>query len=293
MMHEIALSAGDLRLSVRPDWGGRVAAFRHAQAGDILLPIEAMAFDPEAWPKAGAYPLAPFHNRIRDAHFIFAGREARLAPHPSAAPHALHGMTSRLPWTVADARPDQVTLVCRWAANPAWPWSFEARQQFFLYAEGLTLTLGIENLDTAPMPAGLGWHPYFAPPLEVAHDARGWWPHDEEFLPQGNRQDATEAALPARGRTAYLSDWRTLEIRQPGGLVTEITADPIFTNCVVHWDAAGYACIEPVTHVADAVSLGDQAPPDDAMDVLPPNSQLAGQIDLRVRVVAAIKAQNA
>jgi aldose 1-epimerase len=80
-MREIVLSAGDLRLVVRPEWGGRVAAFRHARAGDILIPIEAVEFDPEAWPKAGAYPLAPFHNRIRDARFRL--RRPRGPPRPA------------------------------------------------------------------------------------------------------------------------------------------------------------------------------------------------------------------
>jgi aldose 1-epimerase len=282
-MREIALSAGELRLSVRPEWGGRVAAFRHVRAGEILVSIEATAFDPEAWPKAGAYPLAPFHNRIRDARFTFAGREARLPAHPSSTPHALHGMASRLPWTVTDSGESSVALTLRRPADAAWPWTFEAMQRLTLDPDGLSVELVITNLDTVPMPAGLGWHPFFAAPLGVSHDARGWWPHDAAFLPLGQRRTAAETAAPAPGRTAYLADWSKVEIRQPGGLVTAVTADPAFTNLVLHWDASGYACAEPVTHVADALTLAGDLRSADAIDVLPSAGELAGRIDLRIR----------
>jgi aldose 1-epimerase len=285
-MREIVLSADELRLTVRPEWGGRVASFSHARAGDILVPIEVTEFDPEAWPKGGAYPLTPFHNRVRDARFAFAGREAQLASHPSSAPHALHGMASRLPWTVAGQDTASVTLTLHRLADAAWPWTFEVTQRLTLDSGGLSVELAIVNLDTAPMPAGLGWHPFFTPPLAIDQDARDWWPHDAAFLPIGERRDAAEAEAPAPGRTAYLADWSKVEIRQPGSLAIAITADPAFTNLVLHWDAAGYACAEPVTHVADALTLAERLPSDDAIDTLPPAGRLAGRIDLRIRATA-------
>jgi aldose 1-epimerase len=195
-------------------------------------------------------------------------------------------MASRLPWTVAEESAASVTLTLRRAADAAWPWTFKVAQSLALDPDGLTVELAIINLDTAPMPAGFGWHPFFAPPVAVTHDARGWWPHDSAFLPLGERRDAAEAGAPAKGRTAYLVDWTQVEIRQPGGLFTAVTADPVFGNLVLHWDAAGYACVEPVTHVPDALTLAGRLAPADAIDVLPPAGRLASRIDLRVHAPA-------
>ena len=42
-----------------------------------------------------------------------------------------------------------------------WPWHYIATQTLTLRADSLDLALSVENRDSTPMPAGLGWHPYF------------------------------------------------------------------------------------------------------------------------------------
>jgi aldose 1-epimerase len=57
-------------------------------------------------------------------------------------------------------RPDGAMLLYRHEPD-AWPWRYEARQEFSLSGDSLTLRLGLTNLSDSPMPAGLGLHPYF------------------------------------------------------------------------------------------------------------------------------------
>ena len=92
-MHTVVLSNATWSLGVLPAWGGRIAHL-NAEGLDILLPINASQFDPLDWPRAGAYPLMPYSNRIRNARLQFAGTEHALPAHhlgadkPGADAHA-------------------------------------------------------------------------------------------------------------------------------------------------------------------------------------------------------------
>ena len=56
----------------------------------------------------------------------------------------------------------------------AWPWAYHATQRFTLTPSGLTVELSLSNQSAAPMPAGLGWHPYFprTPRVTITADVR-------------------------------------------------------------------------------------------------------------------------
>lgn len=55
----------------------------HERFGDILIPTTGPEFDPLNWPKAGAYPLFPYHNRLVGAAFEHEGRHYEVLPHPA------------------------------------------------------------------------------------------------------------------------------------------------------------------------------------------------------------------
>jgi aldose 1-epimerase len=271
---DLTLAAGPLRLCLRPGWGGRVVRLTHVRRGEILLPIEARRFDPEAWPRAGAYPLIPFHNRVEAATFEHAGRIARLPPHPAYLPHALHGMTSRMVWRGRQRAPGRADLTVERAADAGWPWRFAARQVFALDPRGLTVTLHLGNLDTAPMPGGLGWHPYFPAPARVVDDARIGWPLRPDLLPA----HGPVARAMLSGPTLYLAQWRVVTVLLRGGLRVRLHRPCGLPHLVIHRPPGPFVCVEPVSHVANALNHPGQ--PD--MGPIAPGARMVARVRLEI-----------
>lgn len=274
-MGDVTLRAGAMHLHLRPGWGGRVIALRHATAGDLLVPVTDADFRPENWPRAGAYPLIPFHNRVRGALFHFAGRSACLPAHPDTAPHALHGAGSRKAWETVMAGPDAALLRLNHAGDASWPWRFEAEQRFTLEPDALRVDLALRNLDSADMPAGLGWHPYFPAPARFSHDATTGWPMRGDYLPTGEKRAAADVG----GPTQYLSDWRFVTIALPSGAVLRLTASPELRHLVLHAPAGPFACAEPVSHLANALADPPHDPAD-GMHRLAPGGHFSARLRL-------------
>ncbi|MBN9062758.1 MAG: hypothetical protein BGP06_15725 [Rhizobiales bacterium 65-9] len=263
------LAAGDLRATVAPEQGGRVAGFwrdnSDGSRSHILVPMGSVRFDPLAWPKAGLYPLAPWSNRIANARFSAAGRAVALTPHPACPPHALHGFSHTLPWSLE--KRGATSLSMRFSHDGAgheWPWSFEVEQSVRLDAVGLTLEMSIVNRSREPMPAGFGAHPFFAASAgdEAAFSAGALWDVDDagcaiakRGLTAGDRR--LRIASGSEGITAHFSEWDGIAAlnRRDGSRIL-LQASPELRHLVVHAPgSAGYFCLEPVSHVVDAFNL--------------------------------------
>lgn len=258
----IVLAAGDWAATLRPDLGGAVAGLTW-QGRDILRPTPAEATDPL---DTACFPLVPYANRIAGGRFAFGDREAALEVLPRFAPNALHGDGWRAPWRVLRSGADGVELVFEHAAG-GWPWTYEARQIFSLTQAGLTVGLSIRNLDSAPMPAGLGLHPYFpaGPDSRLTVEATGVWTVDDSLIPT---RLAPPAAIqdwshgPRLGEAVAVdhcyAGWTGPARLSQGDLTILVSASPeagwlhVFTPA-----GAGYACLEPVSHRPDAVNAPD------------------------------------
>lgn len=247
---DTVLRAGLLRLWLRPAWGGRVMTFTHATAGDVLLPITDPVFEPEKWPRAGAYPLVPFHNRVEGARFSHGGRNAVLPAHPASMPHALHGMGSRLPWKLHGATAHTADLRLTRAADRIWPWSFQARQVLELDPQGLSLRLELTNTDDVPMPGGLGWHPYVPRPVRLYDNAQIGWPVGADYLPCSGPVER----LGLTGDTLYLMRWSQVVATLQSGLTLCFHQPAGLPHLVIHQPPGPFACIEPVSHLANALT---------------------------------------
>lgn len=66
-----------------------------------------------------------------------------------------------------------------------WPWLYRVRQHFSLEETGLEVSLSLDNLSDAAMPAGLGWHPYCPRNKYTVYHGlhRGEWHNDPHCLP--------------------------------------------------------------------------------------------------------------
>ena len=176
----ISLADGELTLELLPDLGAAVASLRY-QGRDVLRPTPPGAGDPF---DTAAFALVPFANRIADGRFRVGGREVRIERNAPGQAHPLHGHAWRGPWRVESAVGARAVLSFEHPAD-SWPWHYIATQTLTLRADGLEVLLTLQNRDSTPMPAGLGWHPYFhkgAGALLQAH-VEGVWLTDEELLP--------------------------------------------------------------------------------------------------------------
>lgn len=233
----LVADAGDARLTVDAAAGGRISSL--VVAGQELL-VTAADY-PVGW---GCYPMAPFAGRIRDGRFPFSGRSYQVPR--NLPPHAIHGTVFTRPWTVTG--PDTMAI----DLGPDWPFAGRVRQCFRLRGDALRVELALDADE--PMPASLGWHPWFrrvlagtdgratAPSgeVELEFEAGAMWVRDGagiptgEHIPPGPRPwDDCFTDITAGPRLVW-----------PGALSLEVRSD---AEQWVVYDAPDALCVEPQT----------------------------------------------
>jgi aldose 1-epimerase len=172
------LRAGDVRVVVRPEQGGRLGS---VTIGGRELLVTGHPLGPVRW---GSYPMAPWAGRIRRGQFWFKGQAHQL---PLAAPpHALHGVVLDRPWQVV--APDAIAI----DMDERWPYRGRVTQRFAVSEDGLDVEMTLEADE--PQPAVIGWHPWFRRALEpggvpvtLALHAAEMLVRDAEGMPSGER----------------------------------------------------------------------------------------------------------
>lgn len=256
---DIEIGKGALVASFRPSAGGRMSRLRHSDFGDILVPMTADVFDPLYWPKAGAYPLFPFHNRVLGGLLHHLGKTFRLAPHPAVAPDALHGPAHRRVWQVTERASDRISMVLQYRPDADWPFAFRAEQHILIGENCLTISLALQNTGPSVMPGGMGWHPFLDVAMDApaSSDAAFEWPMDETGVPSDLRVARTQSLLPAEPFTLHLQDWTFAGAKMRGGARVAITATPGLSHLVCH-RMSGYLCLEPASHRAGIFSVSER-----------------------------------
>ena len=252
------LHAGALRLAVRADLGGAIAGLWHRDT-PILRSSE-----PAVLPGAresGCFPLVPYSNRLGYRHFRWKGREYTTQPNFDDSPHSVHGVGWLRAWEMVSHSAQEVVLRLRHAPDADWPFEFEATQYFTLTAHTLSLQMSIANTGDVAQPAGLGWHPYF--PKRA---------RSRMHIELSDRWETDATQLPIR------------KLAQPG--IDSDVAHLDFDNCFEGWQGPArirdekfslqltsslpclvvytpqdkdYFCVEPVSHVSNAIHMADPA----------------------------------
>lgn len=297
------LRAGALTMDVAPALGGRIASLTSVVKGgariDWLVPMSEAClregFDGQVWPKAGCYPLLPFSNRIRDGRFQWGGREIDLAPHPGQ-PHAMHGLAHARAWEVEQLNASSIVLGLRYVPEPGnWPWPFTAMQTLTLNPDGLEAVMTLRNEGDSDMPAGGGFHPYIprGRGMHVQFDAATMWPVDAGEVairrePITMREDFHRArALPDDALSVYYSEWKQRAVVScADGATLTLSADDPLDHFILHAPAGQpYVCLEPVSHVADAVNLAGQGWEGTGLRVLAPGKTMRLRMLFQVAAV--------
>ncbi len=218
--------------------GGRVASL--VVDGRQLL--RTAGDGPIAW---GSFPMAPYAGRIRDGVLTFDGRTIHLPI--TMPPHAIHGTVLGRRWRIVGEGTIATDL------GPDWPFAGRVVQRFELSAGALVCRLELHADE--PMPASIGWHPWFIRHLPG--------------VPGGLGLDLEARAIYARDRdgiaTARLvtpppGPWdecftdlrRPPVLRWPGFL--ELTVESDCPDWVVYTIPTDALCLEPQTAPPNALN---------------------------------------
>lgn len=244
------LAAPGARAVVDLVHGGRLASL--VIDGRELLVTEGVGR--MAW---GSFPMAPFAGRVRDGGFSFRGRRHRL---PLALPpHAIHGTVMDQSWHRLDERSIGTEL------GPDWPFAGRAIQRFDLREGRFAFRLEIHADE--PMPASIGWHPWFrrrlrtadpagvavpgslSPPVELDLDASSMYVRDAAGITTLDRV----APVPGPWDDCFTDLRRPPVLRWPG--VLELTIESDCPDWVVYTVPDEALCVEPQTAPPDALNL--------------------------------------
>ncbi|HEX7441773.1 MAG TPA: aldose 1-epimerase [Caldimonas sp.] len=276
------LHAGALRLALRPDLGGSIAGLWHRDT-PILRSVEPAALGGAR--QSGCYPLVPYSNRLGFRHFRWKGSEYTTAANFEGSPHSLHGVGWMRPWEIVSSSAVEVVLRCRHGGDADWPFAFEATQYFTLSPAAMSVQMVLTNRADVAQPVGLGWHPYF-PKRE----------RSRLHIELAQRWDSDVTQLPIR------------KVVQPG--IDSDIAHLDFDNCFEGWRGPArirdekfslqltsslpylvvftpqdrdYFCVEPVSHVSNAIHMADPAA--HGLRSLAPGESIDAAMKLEVGVV--------
>jgi aldose 1-epimerase len=193
----LRLSGAGVDVAVDLAHGGRIASVV-IDAREILVTGDP---DPLRW---GAYPMAPYAGRVRDGRFTFEGRDYTLPL--GMPPHAIHGAAMHRGWGRVDAATIATEL------GPDWPFAGRVVQHFAL--ESRRFAVRMELQADEPMPASIGWHPWF---LRRPRDVGG---------PASQKAAVTSAERDEPGPVELDLDAGAIYERDADGIATRRTVPP-------------------------------------------------------------------
>jgi aldose 1-epimerase len=254
----LELRAGNLRLALRPDLGGCIAGLWR---GDVAVLRSGEPGALEGSRQSGCYPLAPYSNRLGYKRFRWQGHDYTTQTNFDDNPHSVHGIAWQRPWSVTAQSETEAELQLVHTGDADWPFAFELRQRFVLTPGALEVHLVFSNTAAQPQPVGLGWHPYFP----KRHHSRlhieltDRWENDPSGLPTRKvPQPGIDSDVSHLGFDNCFEGWRGPARIRDEKLSMRLTSSlpylVVFTP-----DTKPYYCVEPVSHVSNAVHMSDPA----------------------------------
>ena len=256
----LELTAGALRLALRPDLGGAIAGFWH-DTTPILRSCEPGELVSSR--ASGCFALAPYSNRIGYRRFRWQGRDFTTAPNYDAGnPHSLHGTAWQQAWRVNSADATHAELALTHVADAHWPFAFDLVQRFELTENALTLHLALTNIDARTQPVGLGWHPYFPRRSRSRLHAECTQRWESDATTQLPTHRAQQGGIDGEVRHLDFDNcfegWRGAASLRDEKLALKLTSS--LPYLVVYTPPTrDYFCVEPVSHVSNAHHMAEPA----------------------------------
>lgn len=292
--------------SILPELGFNCFQFAAPAGGklvEVLWASPDFASAKERASGSGIPILFPFPGRIPGTAFEWDGKRYPLEPGDPFG-NAIHGFCHTRPWRIIEKSANQVIGEFQAAMDDPgllhrWPSDFRLRATYFVGPGKLHLHYRAENTGSAPLPCGLGVHPYFRLPLAgtSANDCivslpvtKSW--ELTQMLPTGKVLDVPNAeALQCGERFEALqldnvftglqfeSEHCTALIRDPASNIqVAIVWDRAWRECVVYTPGNREAiCIEPQTCCPGAIVMNPRGI-DAGLRILPPGASFEAKV---------------
>ena len=155
-------------------------SFQH-DANEILRPTpDSVIQQPKVYEFAG-FPLMPYSGPLFGPGFTFDGVNHALDRTVSEEPTATHGDAWIAPFDIVQQSESMLSLKLEHVPEAGtFPFRWQGAVRYELSDRGLLISLRVTSRDHRPMPAGIGFHPYFPKPkgTRLAFGAAGVWPAD-------------------------------------------------------------------------------------------------------------------
>lgn len=249
----ISLTLGEIELDIEPGIGGGISRFDW-RGHNVFRSTD----NAKGALQLANFPLVPFSGRIAGGSFSYGDKVLKLPPNNTEADttQPLHGHGWLSQWNVDRQNANAVQLSHNHDGS-IWPWAYGAEQTISLRENGYIHSVSLTNLSGKAMPAGLGLHPYF--PRENARlhlDTDGMWENDDNMIPSAH---VSAQPIPDWGNdrpydNVFTGRSSDVTIDWPGYRMRMIP-DPAFSFTHVFRPAGeGFFCVEPVSHMPDAVN---------------------------------------
>ncbi len=276
---------GSQKLGLVPAMGGSVAAWqlnRNSFAPfDLFRPWDGAdhAGDPLRVARA-SYPLAPWSNRISGGGFVVDGQFYPVAPNAADMHFPIHGDAWQQPWQVTNQEPTSLEMKLESNCFNGNPHHYQAVQSFKLVDGGMDQSLTVTHLGDAPLPYGLGLHPWLPRNEQTTLQAKvdGVWLSHPDCLPEKHVTNFPpswdlNAGISAAGTLidncftgwdgAAQVTWPDQRLQltlSQSKVIAEVSTHFSQPNCLLVFRkvAGEHFCIEPVSHPIDAFHLPNQ-----------------------------------
>jgi aldose 1-epimerase len=285
----VALAQGGYELVVAPGFGARIVSFRHG-ARCLLRPTpEAVLASPKVYEFAG-FPLMPYSGPLFGPGFTFAGLAHALHRTVREEPTATHGDAWISSFAVTQSDPAALTLEMEPVPEPGtFPIRWHGFVRYQLSDRGLSVRLRVTSRDHRPMPAGIGFHPYFPKykGTRLKFEALGVWPADApEAVATGcgkligglSFREGPDVSDMVVDRLYEGWDGKAV-LTASDGFKTVLAADGALDKLQIYsaWDYP-YVCIEPVSNANDGFNRMAAGVASHGVRVLEPNQSVEGTI---------------
>jgi aldose 1-epimerase len=288
-------------LGLLPSLGGSVAAWQLERPQgplDLWRPWDGKTEDLY---QTASFAMVPWSNRISGGGFMHAGRFHAMRPNRKGEPYPIHGDGWLQPWQISQPAADTLVMTLVSYGFDGNPYDYEAVQTFRLVDGGLDQRVQVRHLGVAPLPYGLGVHPWFPRTAQtrITAPVQGLWLCGDDPLPLAHTADFPAGwnlneGAPAIGPlidNGYTGWGGEARITWPE-LGLQLTARmPDFEDdggaaqhfCLVYRPPQGPAfCFEPITQPIDAFHLPGQP----GLRVLGPGEEFSLNVQWRVEPAA-------
>jgi aldose 1-epimerase len=278
-------SAGKQKLALAPSLGGSVAAWQLTRPGfesfDLFRTWDGIDYPADPLRVAQAsYPLVPWSNRISHGGFSANEQFHTVAPNAAGQIYPIHGDGFLQSWQSrqVDTSSLEMTLESnRFNGNPH---HYRATHIFKLVDGGMDQTLTVMHLGDAPLPYGLGQHPWLPRnELTTVHaHVTGVWLSHPDCLPKEHTSDFPPSwdmntGMPALGslvdncftgwdgqaRITWPDQQLQLSLDQLTACKEVSTYSASKNNLLIYRPSQGnHFCVEPVSHPIDAFHQAGQ-----------------------------------